>query len=99
MINHAKTTLTFFNFFLNVENKRLPSIYWPPNLHKSTRQSMFITATPKCSLKPLFISITPGFKLMRKQLESYKKQSYFFLGVKSFWTILINQVAIGTFKI
>ena len=63
---HGNNILTYFKIFLNDENKSLPSIYWLPKLHNSSTKARFITAAPKCSLKPLSLSITSVFKCLNK---------------------------------
>ena len=65
------------------ENKCLLHIYWLPKVHKNPRKARFMMAPPKCSLKPVYKSLTAVFKIPFDQIESY-----------NFWTILNNQPVI-----
>ena len=49
-------------------------------------------------IKTLSKSITSVFELMFNQFGSYKRQSSFFSGAKSFWRIFNNQTVIVTIK-
>ena len=69
-----------------------------PKLHENHTKARFIIVAPKCSLKPLHKSITSISKLMFNQIKSCSKQSFFFLGVKSFWIMFINQLVFDTIK-
>ena len=67
-----------------------------PKLYMNPSKASFMIAAPKCYLKPLSKFITSTFKLICKQIESYSKQSTFFSGIKSLWTILKNQLVINS---
>ena len=73
------------------ESKSLLHIYWLLKLHKSPIKFLFIIAAPDCSIKPLAQALTKLFKLFYKQIEPYKKKTFYFSSIKSFWVIDNNK--------
>ena len=71
-------------FFL-MPKRYLASIYWHPNLKKTSTKIKLTTEAPKCSLKLLTKSITSVFKLMSIQIKSYNKQNIFLSCIRLFW--------------
>ena len=90
---HSKLISKYFQKVKD-ENQCLPSIYCIPKLHKNQSKARFIITTPKGALRALSKSITSVFNVIYKQIES--KQSTFFFGITSFWTILSNQPVINS---
>ena len=70
------------------------SVYWLAKLHKNLIKARLIIAALKYSLTPLSKSVTSVFKLSFKEIEGYKKQTFFFSGINPFWRILNNQPVI-----
>ena len=63
--------LRYFGLSVSEDKKRLPSIYWLPNLHKNSTKARFIIAAPACSANPLPKYITSVFKLVLNQAHAF----------------------------
>ena len=93
--DNSKFLKSKFNLEVTETNRKLPNIYWTPKLHKTPSKARFIIAAPRCSVKPLSKAVTAALKLIYKQIENYNYKTYFYSGVKTFWSIQNNQPAIN----
>ena len=95
--SYGHTVLTCFHISLNAENKCIAPVGWLPRLYKNRTKARFVIVVPKCSLKTIYKFTTSVFRLLFQQIEIEDQLSSFFLGVESFWTILIPAI-IDTIK-
>ena len=61
---YSDDLLRYFGIFVSKDNKRVPSIYWLPTLHKDSAKARFIITALVCSAKPLPKYVTSVFKLL-----------------------------------
>ena len=55
---------------ITIEIRRLPNMYWMPQMHKNPIKPRFIIASPKSSIKPLPRTITSIFRLFFRQTNT-----------------------------
>ena len=56
---------------LSDDDKRLPYLYWTPNLHKSPVKHRFIAASSKCTTKQMSSLLTKILTVIKTGLEKY----------------------------
>ena len=65
-------------------------------LHKHPTRSRFINTATKCFVKPFSKSLTSISSLFFKHFKAYNDKCSFFSDVKTFWTVLNNQLVIDS---
>ena len=83
--------IKFGNDNIPIENHRLPNMYRMPKMHKNSIKARFITASPKCSIKPLARTITSIFRFCFRQIQTYNDKCRSFTGVNTFWVVQNNK--------
>ena len=74
----------------------LPSFYWLPKLHKQPYGSRFITASHKCTTKPLSKILTTCLNTIMTHYRQYCNGIYARTGVHCFWVIENSQQVLNT---
>ena len=59
-----RETQRYFGIFVSKDNKRVPSIYWLPAIHKNSTKARFIIMALACSANPLPKYVTSVFELL-----------------------------------
>ena len=70
-------------------DKRLPYLYWTPELHKSPVKHRFIAGSSKCTTKQLLSLLTKIFIVIKTRLEKYCSIKTSHTRVNNMW-ILMN---------
>ena len=74
--DHAIFLRGKFNLEVEEENKKLPNIYWTPNLHKHTSKVRFIIAALQCYVNYLSKAFTLVCKHRYMQIETYSSKMH-----------------------
>ena len=61
---YSDDLLRYFGIFVSKDNKRVPSIYWLPAIHKNSTKARFIIMALACSANPLPKYVTSVFELL-----------------------------------
>lgn len=69
---HFDDLLRYFGISISEDNKRLPSIYRLPKLHKNRTKAKFVVTVSICSVKPLPNYITIKKTLIKTNLHNFQ---------------------------
>ena len=86
------------NFHINVDKKqkKLPTMYWMPKMHKSPIGARFIVASKLCSTKPLSKDVASIFSLLFQSVQRYHHKAKYFSGMNRFWVIQNNSEVVDS---
>lgn len=73
------------------ENRRLPSMYWLPKMHKSPPKPRFIAASFQCSTKPCSQRLSLFLKAILDNQRVYCRSLVNYLGTNRMWIIDNNE--------
>ena len=71
IVNTHDTFMKSLGIELFGDDKRLPYLYWTPNLHKSPVKHRFIAGSSKCTTKQLSSLLTKILTVMKTGQEKY----------------------------
>ena len=80
------------------EMMQLPTMYWLPKLHKNPYGSRFITASNKCTTKPLSGILTACLSTVITHFKEYCNGIFRNTGVNCFWIINNSLHVINTLR-
>ena len=76
-----------YNIPLNLDQKKLPFIYWIPKMHKNPSKQRYIAASHSCSTKPLSKMITFCLKLIQSTHSNYCQKISKTKGFNRMWIV------------
>jgi len=92
------------NVNVNIANKKLPSLYWIPKLHKTPYKSRFIANSVSCTTKQLSVYLTSALSAIRYHIAKYCNTVYENSNINLFWSIknaleVIDKIKIRKYKV
>ncbi len=75
------------NINVNIANKKLPSLYWIPKLHKTPYKSCFIANSVCCTTKQLSVYLTSALSAIRYHIAKFCNTVYENSNINLFWSI------------
>ena len=87
VVNTHDTFMKSFGIELSDDDKRLPSLYWTPKLHKSPVKHRFIAGSSKCTTKQLSSLLTKILTVIKTGLEKYCSIKTSHTGVNNMWIL------------
>ena len=87
IITYHKEFLEKMRINLNVENSKLPYLYWLPKFHKAVVGFRYITSGNTCSMKPLSVVLGIGLKYCIKAVKNQSAYNNCYLQANDFFII------------
>ena len=92
------------NVNVNIANKKLPSLYWIPKLHKTPYKSCFIANSVCCTTKQLSVYLTSALSAIRYHIAKFCNTVYENSNINLFWSIknaleVIDKIKIRKYKV
>jgi hypothetical protein len=92
------------NINVNIANKKLPSLYWIPKLHKTPYKSCFIANSVCCTTKQLSVYLTSALSAIRYHIAKFCNTVYENSNINLFWSIknaleVIDKIKIRKYKV
>ena len=92
------------NVIVNITEKKLPSLYWIPKLHKTPYKSRFIANSVSCTTKQLSVYLTSALSAIRYHIAKYCNTVYENSNINLFWSIknsleVIDKIKIRKYKV
>jgi hypothetical protein len=75
------------NVIVNITDKKLPSLYWIPKLHKTPYKSRFIANSVSCTTKQLSVYLTSALSAIRYHIAKFCNKVYENSNINLFWSI------------
>ena len=87
IVNTHDTFMKSLSIELSGDDKRLPYLYWTPNLHKSPVKHHFISGSSKCTTKQLSSLLPKILTVIKIGLENYCSIKTSHTGVNNMWIL------------
>ena len=91
IVNTHDISMKSLGIELSDDDKRLPYLYWTPELHKSPVKHRFIAGSSKCTTKQLSSLLTKILTVIKTEPEKYCSIKTSHTGVNNMW-ILKNSI-------